>query len=1271
MEVFIEEVPLDIASLIPVDAVDIAFYELDEPVEEATILQREVTLHHNSSSHYFNISFEVNVSGLNLTLLSASGVCMNGSRVLVDKLSNKTFTLTPEIRRIQWGAEVNTPVNWTLSVGNITVHYKTPAPVKIESEAGIKGGRWVKGVFIESSSSVHYSNVTAFSDLGEEEKFDLRLYWLVNGSRIDITGIEEFNVSFMDTNGNGVIDRVTWIIPLLSNQSFEIEADITIINVQSYPTVGGNWTVEFNTTGIANLTITAVDGTAWSNQPYECYDSETEILTREGWKFFYELNKNEGVLTLNPETKEPEWQLPTDYQVYQHDGEMYEIVLDDGSELLVSPEHRVYAEVGYTLSSVGIVMMLETLENNFVSFKPEEKNKTPYLNSFVFTGVMPEILEMFDGGFIVRGDLLNLLLNSTEQDRILLLNPAKSLTNPGGIDLHNSSHHLSNSSIVMAFPEGSFLAFLSSSINSSFNSSSSTGYQSILSQNSWSSADSSPVLMNSSKILFLFNSSLFTSDQFTQEKCSRYLFNCLSTTNVRLATYITPLFTNSSNFLNCSTFLLSPALDTSTQFISGCLSSFFFNSSGTYNVIRSIVIPSYYFNIRDYFNIYKPFDFLEDFSLMPITEAYDMHNDKELYFLDLDKNPVKVQKIRKVPYSGKIYDVTVKNHMILVKRGGKAIWSGNSNYDLQFLEIKCGGETLNYEWINNSVFIRNYSCNETSYETSRVLTSGKHTIEFQFGYDIAYAQITGGKLALNLTAKKKHFKAGEDPEFLFEYITGKKKAKKALAGKPEKALKKWVTENETIETSVYYNEKLTDIHPEIERLGEDKFSIKIPKARAFRAGIYGLRVELSKDNETYTEEQEFRWGLVSLNTKKSIYRPGETAEFIIVVLDRDGRSVCDADVSLIVTDPWNETTVYSTGEGSITAGLECGLYEAGYPAGIEGNHSISILAVVDGVEVFFNTFFLVQLDYEFDIIRTAESKIDPTRKDWFDVTVDIESFVGGDSLGIKEFVPAEFDVVSDADIGIDEDTKTLTWNKDLIENKTSVSYSYSIPHIWPYLYALGPSEIDYGETFKEARPWYVAVDPSFTEDLDADACEIVTQNFCPGDSNTLNTVEDATDINIDPGGDYADVGMTDPTGSGIIEEVRIYVRHGGQAGIGQDLVTSLRDIDTDTELCSYNIPNTEAFTTDNFVCSPTPSWSELDNVEVRIQNTDSAAPDDAYVDMVNVTLTYTVLPKTNETNINVTDVEVNNTICVNHTVTKGSYDIDSTWVEVTYPNGSS
>ncbi|MBN2014479.1 MAG: DUF2341 domain-containing protein [Candidatus Altiarchaeota archaeon] len=61
---------------------------------------------------------------------------------------------------------------------------------------------------------------------------------------------------------------------------------------------------------------------------------------------------------------------------------------------------------------------------------------------------------------------------------------------------------------------------------------------------------------------------------------------------------------------------------------------------------------------------------------MKVSEIYG--TDKQLLFLDGNLNTIKVTKIEKTLYSGRIYDVTVRNHIILIKRDGKPIWSGNS-----------------------------------------------------------------------------------------------------------------------------------------------------------------------------------------------------------------------------------------------------------------------------------------------------------------------------------------------------------------------------------------------------------------------------------------------------------------------------------------------------------------------------------------------------------------------------------------------------------------
>ena len=63
---------------------------------------------------------------------------------------------------------------------------------------------------------------------------------------------------------------LNFIDPTPANNSYQtadtvssssLDSSITILNPQSYPSVGENWTVRFNTTGKANRTITPVNNT--------------------------------------------------------------------------------------------------------------------------------------------------------------------------------------------------------------------------------------------------------------------------------------------------------------------------------------------------------------------------------------------------------------------------------------------------------------------------------------------------------------------------------------------------------------------------------------------------------------------------------------------------------------------------------------------------------------------------------------------------------------------------------------------------------------------------------------------------------------------------------------------------------------------------------------------------------------------------------------------------------------------------------------------------
>lgn len=148
-----------------------------------------------------------------------------------------------------------TPVEENISlvieepVQEVVIEYLTEAALAYEENTST-------GKRITISSTTHYENILSFTSLPEVEEENIQLYWIVNGTR------QSFSFTPYDTNGNDLIDSITWITPHLSNESFEI--DLLVLNIQSYPTVGGNWTVNFNTTGNADLRIQAYNGTHWS-----------------------------------------------------------------------------------------------------------------------------------------------------------------------------------------------------------------------------------------------------------------------------------------------------------------------------------------------------------------------------------------------------------------------------------------------------------------------------------------------------------------------------------------------------------------------------------------------------------------------------------------------------------------------------------------------------------------------------------------------------------------------------------------------------------------------------------------------------------------------------------------------------------------------------------------------------------------------------------------------------------------------------------------------
>lgn len=77
-----------------------------------------------------------------------------------------------------------------------------------------------------------------------------------------------------------------------------------------------------------------------------CYSEDTETLTENGWKYYYEVKPGERIATFNEETWELEYRLPSAGPfVYEHHGDMIHFK-NRNADILVTPEHVMFAKIG-------------------------------------------------------------------------------------------------------------------------------------------------------------------------------------------------------------------------------------------------------------------------------------------------------------------------------------------------------------------------------------------------------------------------------------------------------------------------------------------------------------------------------------------------------------------------------------------------------------------------------------------------------------------------------------------------------------------------------------------------------------------------------------------------------------------------------------------------------------------------------------------------------------------------------------------------------------
>lgn len=80
-------------------------------------------------------------------------------------------------------------------------------------------------------------------------------------------------------------------------------------------------------------------------EKFGCYDEETEVLTKSGWKYFKDVIKTDLIATLDEDGETLIYQQPTDIILYPYEGRMYQLQ-NRGVDLLVTPNHNLYVSKG-------------------------------------------------------------------------------------------------------------------------------------------------------------------------------------------------------------------------------------------------------------------------------------------------------------------------------------------------------------------------------------------------------------------------------------------------------------------------------------------------------------------------------------------------------------------------------------------------------------------------------------------------------------------------------------------------------------------------------------------------------------------------------------------------------------------------------------------------------------------------------------------------------------------------------------------------------------
>lgn len=237
------------------------------------------------------------------------------------------------------------------------------------------------------------------------------------------------------------------------------------------------------------------------------------------------------------------------------------------------------------------------------------------------------------------------------------------------------------------------------------------------------------------------------------------------------------------------------------------------------------------------------------------------------------------------------------------------------------------------------------------------------------------------------------------------------------------------------------------------------------------------------------KQEDIGWGVIAFNPDYTIYEPGKTAKLAMAVLDDRGKTMCDASLTLEITDPADQKTVLSTKTGEILVNEACQVYgettepdfATDYQTGLPGDYRVRLIAEAGTGRRILEDLFSVKPGENFYLQRVGTTRTYPPII--YHYGLNFEAKKAG-NYTLREEAPEEFEISNtDAVITVDNGRKILTWQFNAEKDETRVfSYDFKTPFVSPYLYTLGSAEVLRIENSKiesswaEPRVWLIASD---------------------------------------------------------------------------------------------------------------------------------------------------------------------------------------------------